>query len=326
MSAVGLTVTDDALVVEGLGIQIVECGASGYQRVGDGLAGRLADSQLDAGWVDALLLGKVLAGVEGTFGAGARLLLRIGVADDDQSRITLLIECESDVVEAALGFVIDTNWATQVAREAEAAERLGLRNDRDRRCGDDDFGGRLGALAEVVDSIAGDRDRAWTEACRNESGGWSGAGNHSSGRGVGVGQRTILRTGADGADGNVGTGDCCAGVGAAGDGGRLKRLYGKGGSAGSLLARLGTFLDVAGGDIVSGSEVGGIDRSLGASTYYFAAVGSPGVYRGFPGVGMQRVRGHLDRISRKHAGGLSAAAEHDGVRRFDVAEASNEAA
>jgi len=164
VGAVGLAMTDDALVVECLGAKIVEGSSCGDQRVGDCLAGRFADTQLDAGWVDALLLGEVLAGVEGAFCTGARLLLRIRVADDDQPRISLLIEGESDVVEAALGFVVDANWATLITREAQAAELLGLRNDWGRGSGDDDLRGGLRGLAEIIDCVAGDGDGARAKA------------------------------------------------------------------------------------------------------------------------------------------------------------------
>ena len=85
--------TDDGLLVEGLGVLIIEDGAWWDQRVGHGLAGGLADSQFDAGGIDVLLPHEVLAGVECTFCGGFRLLLWIGVADHDQAGVGLLLEC-----------------------------------------------------------------------------------------------------------------------------------------------------------------------------------------------------------------------------------------
>jgi hypothetical protein len=63
-----------------------------------------------------------LASVEGTFGCSGWLLLRIRVADDDQPCVGLLIESEGDVVEAALGFVIDADGAALITCKAQAAE------------------------------------------------------------------------------------------------------------------------------------------------------------------------------------------------------------
>ena len=131
--------------------------------------------------------------------------------------------------------------------------------------------------------------------------------------------------GADGADGDVCTGDRGAGVCAAGERGWLKGFYGKRRGAGSLLARLGTLLDVAGGNVVAGSEVGGVDGGFRTCGHHLAAIAGPGVDGGLLGVGVERVCGYFDRVAGEHAWGLSAAAEHDGIRRLDVAEAGNEA-
>ena len=326
VGAVGLTVTDNGLVVEGLGAEVVEGCAGGDEGVGDGLAGGVADAELDAGWVDSLFLREVLASVEGTFGGGGGLLLRIRVADDDEAGVGLLIEGEGDVVEAALGFVIDADGATLITREAQAAEGLGLRNDGCGRRGDGDFGGGLCSLAEVVYRVAGDGDDAGAEAGGDETRGWSSAGDDAGGRGVGIGERAVLWTGADGADGDVCAGDGGAGVGGAGEGWWFEGLDGEGSGAGGLLACFGTFFDVSCDNVVAGSEIGGIYGGFGASGENFAAVGRPGVDRGLLGVGVQRGGGDFDGIAGEDAGGLSAAAEHDGIWGFDVAEAGYDAA
>jgi hypothetical protein len=264
--------TDDGLLVEGMRVQIVEDGAGRDQGVGDGLAGGLTDPQLDAGWIDALLLRQVLARVERTFGSSVGFLRRCRVAYDDQPGVCLLVQSEGDVIQAALGFVVDAYGATLIASKAETAELLGLWKDRDRRSCDDDVGGGLGALAEIIDNVAGYGNGAGAKARGNQPGCRSSAGNGSSGRGVGVGQRTILRAGPYGADLDVGAGDGGAGVRTAGQGRRLKCLDGEGGGAGGLLTSLRAFFDVTGDGVVSGSEVCRIDGRFGTGGHHFAAV------------------------------------------------------
>ena len=152
--------TDDGLFVEGVGLLIVEDCARRDEGVRNGLAGGSADPELDAGRIDALFLNQVLASIERAFGGCFGLLLRRRVADHNQPGIGLLRERQSDVIEAALGFVVDAHGATDITTEGQAAELLDLRDDGDERRCDDDVGGRLGGLSEIVDDVAGNRDRA----------------------------------------------------------------------------------------------------------------------------------------------------------------------
>jgi hypothetical protein len=164
-------VTDDGLFIEGVGVEVIEGCTGGNQRVGYGLAVGFADEQFNAGRIDALLLGEVLPGVEGALGSRIRLLLRIRIAYHDEASVGLLIQGQSNVVEAALGFVIDSHGATKISCKAEAAEWLGLGYDGDGWGRNHDVGGCLGGLAEIVDHVAGYGDGAWTEAGGDELGG-----------------------------------------------------------------------------------------------------------------------------------------------------------
>ena len=101
---------------------------------------------------------EVLADVEGALGCGFGTLVGGGVADDDEARVGLLVQGEADVVEAALGFVVDSDRTGLVALEGDSAKRGGPRNDGKRGALDVDERGVGGCLAEVVDQVAGDRD------------------------------------------------------------------------------------------------------------------------------------------------------------------------
>ena len=315
---------DDGFFVEFVGVLIVEGCACGNQRVGHDHPGGWADAEFDAGGINTLFLNQVLTGVEGALCGGLGLLIRRRVANHDEVGVGLLRKREGDVVEAALGFVVDAFRATAIACEAQAAERLGLRGGNDGRS-DDDVGGRFGGLSEIVDQVAGNGDGHWTQARGGEGSGGSRAADYACRGAVGVRERTILRADADGADGDVGTGDRRAGIGAAGEGGRLEGLDGEGRSAGCLLARFGAFLYMSRDDVVSGRKVGCINCRFGAGGVDLAAIGSPGVNRSFLRIQVQGVGFNFNGIAREDACGLSSAAEHDGLRRFDVAHADNKA-
>lgn len=238
--------------------------------------------------------------------------------------VGLLLEGEGDVVEAALGFVIDAYGAAKITSKAQAAERLGLRYDGNDGSRDDDVGSGLGALAEVVDDVARDGDGTGTEAGGGENGGWAVAGDDAGGGCVGVCQRAILWADAYRADSDVCARDSGAGVRAAGEGGRLEGTDGEGRGAGCLLARAGALLHMAGDGVVAGLETRGVDGGLGAGGGDCAAVGGPGVDGGLLGIQMESVGFDLDRIAGVDAGGLRSATEHNGIWRLDVAEAEDE--
>jgi hypothetical protein len=171
--AVGLSVTDDAFVIEGVGVEVVVDGACRDQRAGYGLSGWLADAEFNAGWIDTLLLREVLACVEGTFGGCFGLLLRIRVADHHEAGIGLLVQGQGDVIEASLGFVVYADGATSIAGEAEAAQSLGLWDDGSWRGSNDDVGRCFRSFAEIVDHATGHGNGARAESGGDELCGWS---------------------------------------------------------------------------------------------------------------------------------------------------------
>jgi hypothetical protein len=138
---------NDGLLIKGVGVWVLEDSTCRNQGVGYGLACWAADPQLDAGRIDTFLLHEVLAGIECTFGSGIGLFCRIGVANHDQVGIGLLLEGESDVVEAALGLVVDTDGSFAVTIEGDRAEVLCRGRRRDRRSVDADRGCSGGLLA-----------------------------------------------------------------------------------------------------------------------------------------------------------------------------------
>ena len=239
--------------------------------------------------------------------------------------VGLLREGEGDVIEAALGLIVDTYGPTAIASEGDAAQRLCLGHDRDDWRSDDDIGGRLGGLAEIVHNIAGDGDGARTQASGGEDGGGTVAGDRALGCRVGIGERPILRAAAYSADGNICAGDGGAGVRAAGKGGRLKRLDGEGRSAGGLLASSRAFLDVSGDGIFAGGEACGIDGGFRAGGGDLATIGGPGIDGSLLWIEVQGVGFDLDGIAGIDAGGLRATAEHDGPGWLHVAQAEDEA-
>ena len=56
---------------------------------------------------------------------GLWLLIGGVVADDDEMTVGFALQVESDVVEAALGFVVDTVRTSVVAVEGDGAEVVG---------------------------------------------------------------------------------------------------------------------------------------------------------------------------------------------------------
>ena len=151
---------DDGLLVEGVGVGGGEGCACWDQGIGYSLLGGGSGPQFDACFVDTLFLNEILTGVESTLGSGLGLLIRRRVANDHEVRVGLLREGEGDVVKAALGFVVDANGATVVTSECEGAEGLRLRGHGNDGRRDDDVGGGLGGLAEIVHDVAGYGDGA----------------------------------------------------------------------------------------------------------------------------------------------------------------------
>src|SRR6266851_893729 len=158
--AVGRAVTFDRAGVEGGGAAEVEAGTGRYEGVFDDAAGVAAGAQLDAGGVDALLLCEVLLYVEGALGGRVGLLIGGVFADDDELGGGVAVEGEGDLVEAALGLVVDADGTLAVALEGDTAEAAWLRRRWGRRRRNGDRGGGCGLFAQVVDYVAGDDDGA----------------------------------------------------------------------------------------------------------------------------------------------------------------------
>jgi hypothetical protein len=85
-------VTNDGLFVEGVGVLVVEDCACGDKRVSNSLTSGTADSQFNAGRIDAFLLNQVLASIQRAFSGGFGFLLGSRVADHNQPGVGLLRE------------------------------------------------------------------------------------------------------------------------------------------------------------------------------------------------------------------------------------------
>lgn len=88
------------------------------------------------------------------------LVLGVGGADDNDFGVGRVLQIESDLVEAGLGFVAHAGGALLVVGERDAAEGLGVGNGRRRRRDDRDTGRGGGGMVFVVTDFAGDVDRA----------------------------------------------------------------------------------------------------------------------------------------------------------------------
>ena len=104
------------------------------------------------------------------------------LADNNQLGGRLAIEGEGDLVEAALGLVVDADGTLSVALERDAAEIAYLRRWRWWRSCDGDGGVGGGLFAQVVDDVASDVDGAWRCAGGVEGGGGCAAGDLAAGR------------------------------------------------------------------------------------------------------------------------------------------------
>ncbi len=112
--------------IEGVGIAGSEGCSSRDQDAVNAARGFAAGAQLDAGGVDALLLREVLRDVEVSLGSSIRGFIGRMLADDNQLGGGLAVESEGDLVEAAFGLVVNTDWPLSVALEGDIAEGCAL--------------------------------------------------------------------------------------------------------------------------------------------------------------------------------------------------------
>ena len=100
---------------------VFEVRARGNQIILDTVASGSTGPNLDAGRIDSLLVDQVELGVDGTFRSQSAGLTRVGIAvtDQDSLSVGLLLEIQSDIIQAGLGFVVHAGWATLVAVEVD---------------------------------------------------------------------------------------------------------------------------------------------------------------------------------------------------------------
>jgi len=166
---VWLALTFHRVRIEGCGIAGNEGCSGGNQGAVKDAARFAAGAHVDAGGVDTLLIGEVLFDVEVALGSGIRGFVRSVPPDDDQPGGCVAVEGEGDLVEAALGLIVDADRTLCVAIEGDATEAAYGRRRRWRRSRDGDCGGGCGLLAKVVDGVTGDCDWPCGSAAGNES-------------------------------------------------------------------------------------------------------------------------------------------------------------
>jgi hypothetical protein len=108
--------------IEGVGVAWSEDRSGRHEDAVEAASQIAASAQLDAGGVDTLFLREVLRNVEVSLGRGVRRFIGRMLADDNQLGRRLAIEGKGDLIEAALGFVIDADGTFSVALEGDAAE------------------------------------------------------------------------------------------------------------------------------------------------------------------------------------------------------------
>src|ERR1700730_15881712 len=181
------------------------------------------------------------------------------LANNNQFGRGLAIEGEGDLVEAALGFVVDADGTLSVALEGDAAEIDHRRRWRGWRSCDGDRRVGGGLFTQIVDNVAGYVDGAWRCAVGSEGRGGCAAGDLTGGGRVGVAEGAILRAVCDGCDhGGIARHDG-AGICRAGDRRWFVGVNAGAGGATGLLAGAHAFGDVAGDGVVAGGESCGRD-------------------------------------------------------------------
>ena len=162
--AVRLAVASDGSLVKGLRACVAEDRPCRHQNGARCSAGGLAYAKVDAGGVDTLFLREVLADVECAFGGASGRSSGEALPMINELRVRLLIQRESDVVEASLGFIVDAHRTVLVAVK-DSAHRPAFRQ----RPAPAPFGTvtsvvAVAVLPEIVDEVAGHRDGGCAQA------------------------------------------------------------------------------------------------------------------------------------------------------------------
>src|SRR6202453_3178865 len=215
----------------------------------------------DPGSINALLRHQVVLRIDSSLSGQLVSSLFIGsrLANQYRGGISLLLQVESDVIEASLSLVVDASRAALVTIKADRAKRLGLRCRRWRRSFDTDRRGASSRLTLVILYRAGNRDRArWCTGCA-QRGGVAAAADLTGGRAERVSEWPVLRAYALSRNG------CCAAglnrgrISRAAERRRIELLDGEVRRAIRELAHLLSFGDVAGYGVVAGVQPSGVD-------------------------------------------------------------------
>lgn len=152
--------------IKGCGVSRNKARSGGNQGAVENAARFTAGAHVDAGGIDALLVSEVLLDVEVALRRCIGGFVCRVPTDYYQSGGGVAVECEGDFVETALSFVVHADGTLLIALEGDAAEWAYRRWWRWRRSRDGNGGGGGGLFAEIVDSIAGHRDRPDRSATR----------------------------------------------------------------------------------------------------------------------------------------------------------------
>ena len=199
----GLRFDDRLIDGGGSGYVAVEGCASGYQVVLHFVDALGSGADADAGSINALLGDQIRLGVDGALRGQVLLNLRrmsallrrrwrSSFTDHGDRGIRSLLCAQSNLIEASLGFVVDTSRALGVTTEGDRAQRLGLGDWRRRRFNRYRRGARS-RLTLIIGDVSGDRDRSSRCAGGGQGGRVAGAADLTSRGSEAIGEWPVLR-------------------------------------------------------------------------------------------------------------------------------------
>src|SRR5271165_3079229 len=238
----------------GAGYVAIEGRAGRYKVVLHFLVALGSGAYRDPGRINALLLNQVVLRVDGTLCSQRVGLLLVGsrLANHHNGGIGLLLQVQSDIIQASLRLVVDPSRALLIPIEADRAKRLRLGSGRWRRCFHIDRGGRSRRLTLVVLHAASNGDGAGGRAGCAQRSAVAAAADLTGRRAVGISQRPVLRAYTLGGDGCRTTRLNSGRIGRATDGRRIVLLDGEVGCAIRELANLLPFGNVTSNGVVTG--------------------------------------------------------------------------